>query len=331
MQETVFGRLAALQSQRQHLEEVAATPSELNPILKADLEEMRRLSRPPKVVRECFELVYMLLHVDAVSEPLRGLPVDCRFDVKWPMVQAMLVRFDSFFSAMQHYDTASLVAAPHVMQYLSRVYFGGDGLTEERVRFSNKACAALFRWCTSSVARAEAALALLAVYTDLESLRLSFGAETSGRWRCHANDGWLEYPESISTMFEASLLQGSNPIIAFELHGESYLVDLDRRVQRNVSTDFLRPIRPPGDDVDLRALQGSWRTCWGLTVTVYDLDVSAEGAPSDAGTLELQEGSIRLKYRGEWRLMGGTPLRVTWSDGKGVEAVWVAAAGSYYR
>lgn len=330
MQETIFGRLAALQSQRQRLEEVAATPSELKPLSKADLEEMRRFSRPPKTVRECLELVYMLLHIDEVSEPLRGLPTEGRFDVRWPTVQAMLARFDTFFSAMQHYDIAALVAAPHVMQYVSRVYFGSDGLTEDRVRYSNKACAALFRWYASSVARAEAALELLSVNAELENLRLSLGAEAPGRWRCHTNDGWLEYPESISMMFEASLLQGSNPIIAFELLGESYLVDLERRVQRNVSTDFLRPIRPPGHEVDLRALQGSWRTSWGPTVTVQDLLVSCDGA-SEAGTLELEDGSVRLKYRGEWRLADGTPLRVTWSDGRGAEAVWVAAAGSYYQ
>eukprot|EP00927_Polykrikos_kofoidii_P023668 TRINITY_DN21723_c0_g1_i1.p1 TRINITY_DN21723_c0_g1~~TRINITY_DN21723_c0_g1_i1.p1 ORF type:complete len:331 (+),score=36.73 TRINITY_DN21723_c0_g1_i1:106-1098(+) len=330
MQEAVLGRLAALESQRQRLEDDAATPSELMPISKADLEELRRLSRPPQTVRACLELVYMLLNVDQVSEPLRGLPADGRLDVRWPTVQAMLARFDTFFPSMQQYDIAPLIANPHIMRYLSRVYFSSDGLTEERVRYSNKACAALFRWYASSIARAEAALALLVVDAEIESLRLSSRDALAGRWRCHANDGWLEYPHDINTMFETSLLQGGNPIIAFQLHDESYIVDLDRRVQRNVGTHFLRPIRPPGDEVDLRALQGSWLTCWGPTVTVQDLAVSIEDS-SDTATLELRDGSFHLKYRGEWRLTGGTPLRVTWSDDHGDGLVWIAVAGSYYQ
>eukprot|EP00931_Biecheleriopsis_adriatica_P092821 TRINITY_DN66599_c0_g1_i1.p1 TRINITY_DN66599_c0_g1~~TRINITY_DN66599_c0_g1_i1.p1 ORF type:complete len:490 (+),score=91.58 TRINITY_DN66599_c0_g1_i1:81-1550(+) len=174
MEDSVFMRLEALQQRRRELQDVVATPAELENISRAELEELRHLLRPPQVVRECLDVVFAALHVDKASKLMRSKPPGERLSFPWPEVQRMLIRYDSFFPAMMSYDLTMLLSAPELAQHISFAYFdpqSKDRLTEERVRKCSVAAAALYRWCGCTVTRVIAALELQTVVAEIEQLQ----------------------------------------------------------------------------------------------------------------------------------------------------------------
>eukprot|EP00747_Dinoflagellata_sp_TGD_P181656 gnl/TRDRNA2_/TRDRNA2_35566_c0_seq1.p1 gnl/TRDRNA2_/TRDRNA2_35566_c0~~gnl/TRDRNA2_/TRDRNA2_35566_c0_seq1.p1 ORF type:complete len:274 (+),score=39.92 gnl/TRDRNA2_/TRDRNA2_35566_c0_seq1:2-823(+) len=212
------------------------------------------------------------------------------------------------------------MAHPELAKYLSKTYFSTDGgLTQERVKRCNSACASLFRWCSRSLARVEAALELLLVKAELATL----APPQAQRWRCEADEGWVEYPAEIDEWLCASEAGGGT--VAFELHGRQYEVDLGARIQRNFNTRFARPVRPPDDTIDIRALQGTWHSSWGSIVTVNGTALVIDGQPVGPELEQLEDGAVRWVFNGEWRIIGGSPLEVIWAHG--VDSVtWSAFA-----
>eukprot|EP00747_Dinoflagellata_sp_TGD_P169667 gnl/TRDRNA2_/TRDRNA2_199226_c0_seq1.p1 gnl/TRDRNA2_/TRDRNA2_199226_c0~~gnl/TRDRNA2_/TRDRNA2_199226_c0_seq1.p1 ORF type:complete len:339 (-),score=39.49 gnl/TRDRNA2_/TRDRNA2_199226_c0_seq1:54-1070(-) len=321
--EPVFARIANLERRREALRKESATPAELEHISKAELEELRHLARPPEAVRKCLEVVYAALHVERASRGLRHSvqasnmpsPSGGHLAIAWDSVRAMLVNFETFFPAMREYDIAPLVAAPALANYLSRTYFVDGGLTVERVSRSSKACASLFRWCSKSMKRAQAALELLDVDAELIALR-------PHRWRCEADDGWFEFVPEVDAKLNDALINGLC-FVPFELCGERYEVNIAARTRRNMRSGSMRPVRPPGEKIGLCALQGNWQSSsLSSTATVWDTTVVLEGR-EELSELEVLPGDgIRLICDGvEW-VAGGSPLRVVWSHGTD-EMVWV--------
>lgn len=163
-------QIVALEMHRDQLTKLIAMPPD-EPLLRSDLEELRHMARPPGIVRQCLEIIYIVLHVSKVRGRLRNLPRGQRFSVPWELVRRMVMRYDTFFCSMEQYDIAQLIAAPEVVEYLARTYFKGDDLAEVRVRRSSRACAALIRWYGDAMARVEGALELLTVTAQLAVLK----------------------------------------------------------------------------------------------------------------------------------------------------------------
>lgn len=321
MEEAVFARIAALEQRRERLEKLSSTPAELELLSKADLEEMRRLLRPPQAVRQCLEVVYVVLNLESVKDQILRLPTGGLLSIRWESVLAMLAKFETFFPSMDNYDIGDLMAVPEVACYLQRAYFGEDGLTQERVYRCNVACAALFRWCSRSLARVEAALELLLVKQKLLELRRP-GVEC---WQVETEEGWVPYPADVNRKLEEA--EATGEAVDFTHAWTNYEINLVTRTQRNVFTGFLRPVRPPGIDVDLRALQGSWHTSWGSDVSVCGTQVVVDGQTVGPELEPLAEGGVRWVFLGEWRTCGGSPLCVEWEKGDSI-VTWVPIAAS---
>lgn len=326
MQEKVFARIQSLQQRQQQLRGESATPAELSPISKAELEEMRHFARPPQTIRAVLEVVFIVLNSEKISKCLESITRGVRLPIEWTTVQTMLKRFETFFPQMQQYDIAPLVAAPDVMQYLSETYFDptkDDALTQERVYKCNVASAALFQWCGRTVDRVNAAIELLAVDAQLSELASQLPERT--RWSCEADSGWVDFPLDIHDQLNKAELIGSN-IISFELHWDRYQVNIAAREQTNLLTSRKRPIRPPGDTADLRALQGAWivtHTCakdqGSLIAKVQGNSVSLDGRPGELQTTA--DGKVGWCHAGsEWKI-SGSPLCVVWSSGS-QEIMW---------
>lgn len=329
MEEPIFARIAS-QSQEESLQERSATPAEFHPPTKAELEELRRLVRPPRPVQECLELLYAVLHVKATSKSLQRVPPGGRVAIAWASVQMMLARFERFFPAMAEYDIAPLVETPELLRYLSDTYLSEGKLTEERVRRCSTACASLFHWCSRSVARVEAALELLAMGLDP-----SAASPQAGRWRCCVDDGWRDYPAEVDALLTEAEAEASGEVVCFDLGGERYEVDLAARVQRNVWSGMRRPIRPPGDEVSLRSIQGYWRINDGpladSVARVQGTSVTLNGqlAEPELEVVDAENGRrriLRWDFEGAWLAIRGSPLAVIWSHGGGLVG-WDAVAG----
>mmetsp|Transcript_87487 Transcript_87487/g.245656 ORF Transcript_87487/g.245656 Transcript_87487/m.245656 type:complete len:403 (-) Transcript_87487:14-1222(-) len=312
MESPVFLQIAELERRREELTELAATPTELQRITKADLEELRHMARPPELVRECLELVYLALHVAKVRGSIKRLPPGGRLAIPWENVRAMLARFETFFPAMDRFDIAPLVAAPEVVSYISRTYLDHGRLTADRVRRSSAACAALFGWYAHVSIRLEAALELVTVGAELANLtRPPMHSGTSGslRWRVETDAGWVEFPDDVDAQLNAA--QGHSMVL-FDLHGEHYEVDVRFRIQRNRNTRFERPIRPPGDDINIWSLQGIWQASWGQVLVVRGATVFLYDRAADELLEESESDGVYWAYGGGWRVSGGSPCCVTW-------------------
>mmetsp|Transcript_100292 Transcript_100292/g.189171 ORF Transcript_100292/g.189171 Transcript_100292/m.189171 type:complete len:468 (-) Transcript_100292:102-1505(-) len=318
MQEFVFERIVTLGQKRQELLDASSTPVELQPLSKADLEELRHMARPPQAARECLEVVYATLHVEEMSKQLQRTAPDTRIVIEWRKIMLMVSRFETFFPAMQRFDIAPLVAAPRVTEYLSRVYFGDKGLTKERVSHCSKACVSLFRWCSRSLKRVEAAVELLSLDAELAELQ----GQVHPRWRCETDGGWLEYPPSIDSRINAAEESGS--LVVVDIDGVQYEIDVEQRTQRNLSSGFARPVRPPGNSLDLRALQGFWRCPErNHLIRVSGDRVTVNGQQAEAPLEPNPGGGFRWESCG-W-MASGSPTEVTWTL-PGEEATWLPVA-----
>eukprot|EP00747_Dinoflagellata_sp_TGD_P209847 gnl/TRDRNA2_/TRDRNA2_83221_c1_seq1.p1 gnl/TRDRNA2_/TRDRNA2_83221_c1~~gnl/TRDRNA2_/TRDRNA2_83221_c1_seq1.p1 ORF type:complete len:385 (-),score=63.08 gnl/TRDRNA2_/TRDRNA2_83221_c1_seq1:53-1207(-) len=270
-----------------------------------------------------------------------------RIAIEWTSVRTMLARFETFFPAMENYDMGPLLAAAPLEQYLSRTYFGDGRLTEERVRQSSVACVVLFRWCFCNMERARAALELASVEAQIAELTApaahpepaepqepelptaaalepTQAAEKPPdpaqpiepvdrpRWCCKTDRGWEEYPPDVNELLYAAERDGMQREVNFNLGYHSYQVDLEARTQRNMVNGFARPIRPPGDSVDLRSLHGWWRNSNDLVLHVTGPTVEIEGQA--ASTLAPSGDGMRWSCCGvDW--YAGSPLvnrRVVW-------------------
>jgi len=130
--------------------------ADLQNIKLEELEELRKLSRPPLVVRRTLELMYLIL--DAARRPLKLASPD------WARVQKKMSTAD-FLSDVWDYDLKLLRDVPALTTFLVEEYFtehsnvacriGGkmsntkapEPLTFKRVLRANQAAAALFNWC----------------------------------------------------------------------------------------------------------------------------------------------------------------------------------------
>eukprot|EP00854_Cymbomonas_tetramitiformis_P005870 gene5870-7069_t len=105
----------------------------LRALTRTELEELRHFRQPPPSVRLCLELIYITLHVERLRPRIEALGVGARLRIDWEDVQQMLARFQTFFPALMNFDTDSLVTAPVVHAYITRVYFeGAEALTVEK-------------------------------------------------------------------------------------------------------------------------------------------------------------------------------------------------------
>jgi len=161
---------------------VAATFGEQN-ISSDELLEIRSLKRPPRVVQRALEATYMLLMAAELPRPFAP--------PEWSSVQKLLADA-GLFNRMLMYDMGLLRGLPELVSYLKAEYFGGvrdspsfrntwhgsggfhdspsprntwrssalhasadeENLTFERVLRASHAAAALFRWCSMTVATA---------------------------------------------------------------------------------------------------------------------------------------------------------------------------------
>lgn len=309
----VFKRLEDLCNRRQALEGFASTPAEFSPISNTEIDELRRLARPPQVVRECLEVVYACLNIDEVNKQLVRLQPGCRLNIKWATVQTMLARFQSLYPAMRNYDLTALISSPAVADHIAHVYFMEGHLSEERVKRASVACAALFRWCSQNLSRVRAALELAEV--NAEIIRLEAQAQSSKeRWRVEADEGWLEFDQTINLMLVES--EHSDQPVSFQLGNQSYKIDMGRRTQWNCSTGFARAIRPPGNRGDIQALQGFWRLSGDGLAEVRGATVILGGRVEESGLEVSEGGEVNWECSGgRWTALGH-PLEIVWSSGE---------------
>jgi len=188
-----------------------------------------------------------------------------------------MARFEGFFHAMQTYDIAPLLSAPHIVSYIRRVYLNSERLTQERVQRASSACGALFRWYGSVSSRLEAALELLEVDVQLEDLQSQL-VPNGTSWMCKADHGWVYFPPDINAQINAA--DGTSQPVTFELDGTTYEVAMGSRCQRNVIWGTVRPIRPGGDQINMQALQGCWQASWGSEIQVQGTTVIVNGTPA---------------------------------------------------
>lgn len=131
----------------------------LQNIKNEELEELRKLSRPPTVVRRTLELMYLIL--DAARTPLQLASPD------WTKIQKKMNAV-GFLSDVLHYDVNLLRAAPSLTSFLVAEYFTQrssvhrqmgmktvhtEALTFNRVLRANQAAGALFKWCVAVISR----------------------------------------------------------------------------------------------------------------------------------------------------------------------------------
>ncbi|KAK3242006.1 hypothetical protein CYMTET_48284 [Cymbomonas tetramitiformis] len=146
-------------SGRQEMSSARQGWKKLRALTRTELEELRHFRQPPPSVRLCLELIYITLHVERLRPRIEALGVGARLRIDWEDVQQMLARFQTFFPALMNFDTDSLVTAPVVHAYITRVYFeGAEALTVEKVQRSSHVCAVLFRWCLSSLQKVKEAV-----------------------------------------------------------------------------------------------------------------------------------------------------------------------------
>jgi len=166
-----------------------ATPSEANmpppllphggldevPVTAAELEEIRKLTRPPPVVRRTLELTYLILNASRSPAPLAP--------PAWARVQRRLAS-EAFLQEVWAYDAGKLRDAPALVSLLACTYFGlalqgvrvaiparrrahvglspqggttaQEPLSFHRVSRASRAAAALFRWCADVLVRSGA-------------------------------------------------------------------------------------------------------------------------------------------------------------------------------
>lgn len=328
MNSSIFSRIALLENRRESLSDASEAFVELAPISKSEVEEMRSLAHPPQPVRECLEIVYATLHVEAASRALRSTSHGGRAKFDWAAVRAMLVRFETFFPAMHSYDITPLVSSPALANYLSRTYFGEDGLTLERTQRCSAAAGALFRWSSGAVARAQAALELVSVNAELAGLRRQAVSSEEIVWRRGTDEGWEAYPLELSTRISAAR---PGACVQFDLGGEGLEVNITARTERNIASGRLRPVRPSWasetvervdflssralfrETVPLLALQGSWRRSTGSIVTVRETTLVLDGEDSMDNILASDGSSTRWLHNGVWLDSSGSPFRVLWT------------------
>lgn len=151
----VFNDVQRLAANATELEpEVLVSDSErVENITVEELAEVRRLSRPPVVVRRTLEATCLILQ--AAHPPARFK------QPAWPMVQKRLAE-DSFLMDVLQFDVSHLRAVPLLASFVATEYFSdafadtsckkssppkAETLTFARVFHANKAAAALFKWC----------------------------------------------------------------------------------------------------------------------------------------------------------------------------------------
>jgi len=129
----------------QHAGGLDALPHPLDDITYLELEEIRKLARPPESVRRVMECVHLILNEASVP---RGLPV-------WDDVLRTCARSD-FLTKVRRYDVTELLEKPALVDYICRIYFlerdGIQPLRLERVRFGSQAVVAFFGWTVAVVA-----------------------------------------------------------------------------------------------------------------------------------------------------------------------------------
>lgn len=263
MAASVFDRLALIRLRRTELQEQVSTPAELHRIRKADLEEIRKLPRPPVMVRRCLEVVWALLHVNAANSSLQRLKGPGFLEFDWRRIQAMLANFESFFRAMEGYDIEPLIALPALAEHISGTYFGEGGLAEDEVRRSSVACASLFRWATTTTLRVHAALALAEVERELAELEASLPEEPQEpepeepepvapaqveappaappQWCVQCDAGWRDFGADLNALLCEAHALGSK--VRYDRGGFHYEAEPARGLQVNLETGTRRKIR----------------------------------------------------------------------------------------
>lgn len=117
--------------------------------------------------------------------------------------------------------------------------------------------------------------------------------------------------------------------VEFELDSEKYEIDLATRTQRNISTGFARPIRPPGRSADLRALQGLWRSSTGMLMKVCGsiLTIEDESMNEQLDSFNGQVWWRPSRTASEMKrwCATGSPLLVEWTGG-GEFMTWTPVA-----
>ena len=89
----------------------SANAKALGALTDRDLNEVRKFSKPPHVVRRALELVQAML---AVADGTESLPPSGTGDVQWAELQRMLAR-DDFIRQMLTLKPAALSARPHLL------------------------------------------------------------------------------------------------------------------------------------------------------------------------------------------------------------------------
>eukprot|EP00930_Biecheleria_cincta_P002862 TRINITY_DN103840_c0_g1_i1.p1 TRINITY_DN103840_c0_g1~~TRINITY_DN103840_c0_g1_i1.p1 ORF type:complete len:435 (-),score=73.27 TRINITY_DN103840_c0_g1_i1:237-1541(-) len=131
-----------------------------------DLEEIRKLHRPPLVVKRTLEATFLILHASRETMKLES--------PQWTLVQKMLCDAN-FLTRMRSFDFARIRASPALAEFIATEYFGSqrsltsqrssdalrrssrclqaerEPLTFERVRYASQAAGALFGWCTATL------------------------------------------------------------------------------------------------------------------------------------------------------------------------------------
>jgi hypothetical protein len=274
----------------------------------------------------------------------------------------MLARWEDLFPSMLDYDIAPLLAEPSVGEYLSRTYFGPDGLSAVSVKRSSVACTGIFRWCSSSLSRINAARELLVLRAELEELKaqehcrfsgsaeaneqpesafetavaeqdeefIDFAALSANRpWVCDTNTGWQEFPQSISERLRTEFKTGG--CVSYEVDWDKYEADLVLCIQKNALTGFKRPIRMLCETVDVISLQGLW------SVISDGHNVRKVRVQGNSVWLDQKESASQLVPQGkqpvEWTFStgqkwhaSGSPLRVVWLCHEEEQMTWIPTA-----
>lgn len=139
----VFGSVPRM-AQREKLDILDA--SEVEQITMDELLEIQKLHRPPAVVQRILECTCMIL---GSRESIRP-----RAPPEWRKLREFIAD-DDFIPAVLEFDVKCLARAPALTRFLHERFFGKDPLTYERVLYANTAAAALYKWCSSVVVKAE--------------------------------------------------------------------------------------------------------------------------------------------------------------------------------
>mmetsp|Transcript_87686 Transcript_87686/g.246339 ORF Transcript_87686/g.246339 Transcript_87686/m.246339 type:complete len:517 (+) Transcript_87686:88-1638(+) len=112
---SVFDEVLRVASTNSCGEGVTAAAAAVGRLTSKELEEVRKLHNPPKVVRRTLEATFLLMNAAKIAHPPAA--------PDWPRVQRMLSD-TNFLTRMKSYDATALRSAPALAAYIAAEYFG---------------------------------------------------------------------------------------------------------------------------------------------------------------------------------------------------------------